>query len=155
MGKMPLLASLYPSLWLCLLPPPSCLKPTSAIIWRMFEAQRSEERRFANKNLQQLTLFLPRLVWIYTCCVCLSLSAMTTHTHAQHRYRYTSVLLPHMRNLTRLGPHKKTSFPNCFILLKYFCGSKGSIGLDDGRRRRRRKKRRKKTVPRAAAGYAR
>ena len=39
------------------------------------------------------------------------------------------------------------------IAKKYCCGSKGSIGLNDGRRRRRR--RRKKPVPRAAAGYAR
>ena len=37
------------------------------------------------------------------------------------------------------------------IAKKYCCGSKGSIGLNDGRRRRRRKK----PVPRAAAGYAR
>ena len=43
------------------------------------------------------------------------------------------------------------------IAKKYYCGSKGSIGLNDGRRRRRRRKRRgrKKPVPRAAAGYAR
>ena len=41
------------------------------------------------------------------------------------------------------------------IAKKYCCGSKGSIGLNDGRRRRRRRRRRKKPVPRAAAGYAR
>ena len=41
------------------------------------------------------------------------------------------------------------------IAKKYCCGSKGSIGLNDGRRRRRRRRRRKKLVPRAAAGYAR
>ena len=39
---------------------------------------------------------------------------------------------------------------------KYYCGGKGSNGLNDGRRRRRRRRRRrKKAVPRAAAGYAR
>ena len=35
------------------------------------------------------------------------------------------------------------------IAKKYYCGSKGSIGLNDGRRRRRRRN----VVPRAAVGY--
>ena len=47
---------------------------------------------------------------------------------------------------------KRLSKSNADVITKkYYCGGKGSFGLNDGRRTTRRKK----AVPRAAAGYAR